>query len=398
MKITHASRALPAAFVAAFLLVAAFFSPAASAVEITEQKLMELSVESVELREAVKRFDADLRAAIEERSESEVMPTIPPLMKAMGDMIDQAMDAGDDEAEAYAAAINWGRDMIMETFPTSAGMPRRDAGSGSAARDVVGVWRLARIVGLPPEKMEGLQQLGFDRDGNAPPGGSDLALFEFREDGTVSGSVDAYEQEYEYEVKTGMVLLTQYGMVEIKMQTQGDGTMKFSTRDGLTLFVARVGASSAPSGDADDVGNMPAFQTGFFMIANKLSGLYADIRGGDESAGAELLIWKRNDKLNQMFMVTNDGDGNFDINPAHSGKYLSPASGKGGPVVQSVQAYRWRLEKQDDGWYKIVDADSGLCWDVKGNSMKAGAPVVVWSVKNDKDDNQKFRFIAMSAE
>jgi hypothetical protein len=127
-----------------------------------------------------------------------------------------------------------------------------------------------------------------------------------------------------------------------------------------------------------------------------MSRLYLDIKGGSKAGGAEAIIWSRPKKgipTNQQFYIKNVGNGNVTIYPRHSKLYLGYATDKGAPIVQLSSKGLWKLIKQDDGWYKIVDTLSGMCFDVNGGSKKAGTNVIVWTTKNSKDGNQKWLFL-----
>jgi hypothetical protein len=142
-----------------------------------------------------------------------------------------------------------------------------------------------------------------------------------------------------------------------------------------------------------------ALADGYYMIQNQMSGLYLDISGGSKDGGAEAIIWSRPKKgipTNQQFYIKNVGNGNVTISPRHSKLYLSYATDQGAPIVQLSSKEVWKLKKQADGWYKIINALSGMCFDVNKGSTKAGANVIIWTTKNSKDGNQKWQFLKVT--
>jgi hypothetical protein len=135
------------------------------------------------------------------------------------------------------------------------------------------------------------------------------------------------------------------------------------------------------------------------MIQNKLSNLYLDIKGATTQTGGEAILWKKPAKktpTNQQFYVKNVGNGYVTLSPRHSKMFLSYATDEGSPIVQMNSEEKWIIKKQNDGWFKIVNRFSGMCFDIYNDLTKPGTNVIVWPENNTNDSNQKWKFIKVN--
>ena len=61
----------------------------------------------------------------------------------------------------------------------------------------------------------------------------------------------------------------------------------------LAVLALGFGVTFCARADAD----------GYYMIQNKLSGLYLDIQSASSESGASLIIWTRNGRANQQYYL-----------------------------------------------------------------------------------------------
>lgn len=129
-------------------------------------------------------------------------------------------------------------------------------------------------------------------------------------------------------------------------------------------------------------------------ILNRGSDKVLDVAGGSAAPGANVQQWSYAGQANQIFRVIDLG-GEVAIIAEHSGMALTvTGSQDGANIVQrewrNTPFQRWRLERVNGNYYRIVNVGSGKSLDVAGQSRANGANVQQWSYA--RQENQEWRF------
>ena len=126
--------------------------------------------------------------------------------------------------------------------------------------------------------------------------------------------------------------------------------------------------------------------TGVYYLRVRIGGLdrVLDISGGSTASGANAQIYTKNGSAAQRFLLDYAGDGYYRIVNLQSGKALDVAGGSkanGTNIWQYVwngsDAQLWSLEENGSG-YSIVSKASGKVLDVAGGSNRAGTNVQLY--------------------
>ncbi len=127
--------------------------------------------------------------------------------------------------------------------------------------------------------------------------------------------------------------------------------------------------------------------TGVYYLRVRIGGQnrVLDISGGSTASGANAQIYTKNGSAAQRFLLDYAGDGYYRIVNLQSGKVLDVAGGSkanGTNIWQYVwngsDAQLWSLEANGSG-YSIVSKASGKVLDVAGGSNKAGTNVQLYA-------------------
>lgn len=137
-----------------------------------------------------------------------------------------------------------------------------------------------------------------------------------------------------------------------------------------------------------------------YIIATKLDTNYVlDIVGADTADGANLQLWERNSEYAQLFELRKKDNGYYQIINTNSGKALAAESG--GTMdhtnvcqesIGSSNSQYWSLVDAGDGYYYIIEKNSGLFLDVDNAWTENGTNVKLFS-QNEAYEAQKWLLI-----
>lgn len=172
-------------------------------------------------------------------------------------------------------------------------------------------------------------------------------------------------------------------------------------------FTVKSESSSTSSGSSSDSSSNNSGQTiadGVYVIATKLNTNYVlDIADASKDNGANLQLWKSNGTAAQTFKVTHIGNGYYQIVNTNSGKAIDVQNGDtvAGTNVWQYQinnsdAQLWKLVSAGSGSYYIIGKGSGLYLDVDNANADYGTNVKIFD-KNDAYDAQKWIFTKTSS-
>ena len=130
--------------------------------------------------------------------------------------------------------------------------------------------------------------------------------------------------------------------------------------------------------------------------ANIGSNMYLDVSGGSKSDGANVQIWKGDNVDQQKFKVEYQNNGYYKITAVHSKKVLD-VEGAGKSNGTNVDQYTsngtdaqlWKLEDTGNGNYNIISKCNGLYLDINGAKAESGTNVQVY--KSNGSNAQKFK-------
>lgn len=143
-----------------------------------------------------------------------------------------------------------------------------------------------------------------------------------------------------------------------------------------------------------------AITDGTYVIATKLNQNYAlDIDGVGKSNGDNLQLWERNNTPAQSFKVMHLGDGYYRIVNTNSGKAIDAEWGgteSGTNVwqydINDTPAQIWKIVSAGNNSYYIINKESGLYLDVDNAYADSGTNVKLFD-RNDTYDAQRWCFI-----
>jgi len=137
-----------------------------------------------------------------------------------------------------------------------------------------------------------------------------------------------------------------------------------------------------------------------YVIATKLNTNYVlDIAGADTSDGANLQLWERNEQYAQLFELRKNDNGYYQIIDINSGKAL--AAENGGKTehtnvsleqVGSSNSQYWSLVEAGNGYHYIIEKSSGLFLDVDNAWTENGTNIKLFS-QNEAYEAQKWLLI-----
>lgn len=175
--------------------------------------------------------------------------------------------------------------------------------------------------------------------------------------------------------------------VRTTMQTRGySRQLQYVSATGRVLIVSIDGFwTTSPNtvyyGDVD-----LGYSTGaYYKLVNRKSGKVLDVYQANLQDGANVVQWTDNGGANQLWHVTDVGNGYKTLFNKNSGRTLSiwaQDTADGANAVQWVENngddQKWTLVPVGS-YYKIVDLNSGKLLSVLGGSTNDGAQVVQWS-------------------
>ncbi|HET8694477.1 MAG TPA: RICIN domain-containing protein [Aquabacterium sp.] len=145
---------------------------------------------------------------------------------------------------------------------------------------------------------------------------------------------------------------------------------------------------------------------GSFWLKTALNGTsVVDVSGASTADGAKTILYNNTGGNNQKWRLTpvaygpNIADGTYTIKVVDSSKCLDVPSSNVNPGIQlheyscnSTTAQQFVVTHQADGYYKIVNVNSGLGFSVRDFSASSGAAIE--QQNQYSGDNQLFRFVA----
>ena len=123
-----------------------------------------------------------------------------------------------------------------------------------------------------------------------------------------------------------------------------------------------------------------------------------DVEGQSKLNSANVQIWKKSEQKtrNQMFKIEKTEDGYYKIQAMHSGKVLDVFGAKKENCTNVQQyeyngseAQKWQIVDAGNGYVSFVSECNGLYLDIAGASRKNGANVQVY--ESNGTDSQKFK-------
>jgi glucosylceramidase len=187
---------------------------------------------------------------------------------------------------------------------------------------------------------------------------------------------------------TGIATVSSTGLVT--GVAAGTATITVKTVDGNKTAASTITVTSAP----------PTSFPGYYNVIARSSGKGLDVADNSTSSGARL----------QQYDITNGGGNNqrWSFVSAGAGKYyvkvkstqmcMAP-SGTGGTNGEKVQQrtctanseFQWTLTDVGNGYYKILNGNSGKALDVQDNSTANGADIQLWDYAGGT--NQQWRLV-----
>lgn len=137
-----------------------------------------------------------------------------------------------------------------------------------------------------------------------------------------------------------------------------------------------------------------------YVIATKLDTNYVlDIAGADTTDGANLQLWERNSQYAQLFELRKNDNGYYQIININSGKALAAENGGTAEHTNVCQegigasnSQYWKLVDAGNGYYYIIEKKSGLFLDVDNAWNENGTNVKLFS-QNEAYEAQKWLLI-----
>jgi hypothetical protein len=146
-----------------------------------------------------------------------------------------------------------------------------------------------------------------------------------------------------------------------------------------TQSTGGAGMSSVSSGGRPEPG-------GIFELAPRNDpNLRIDVDGGGTQAGATMIVWSKNGKDNQRFILEAHRGDAFFLSPKHSPGVALACHGHGRQVALAAkqQAQAWRIVMNElTGFCTIVEAQSGMVMQLPA-AVQRGQPLVCAPVSGD---------------
>ena len=139
--------------------------------------------------------------------------------------------------------------------------------------------------------------------------------------------------------------------------------------------------------------------SGIYKITT-VCGKYVDVKDGSQDDGAIVQLWEYADVDSQLFNFELMSDSSYKITPIHSGKPLEvrdsshedEASIAQWEYVDGYDCKFWYLRDFGDGWYYIINKNSGKCMDIWYNQTDNGT--VIWQYAINGTDAQAFKLVS----
>lgn len=130
----------------------------------------------------------------------------------------------------------------------------------------------------------------------------------------------------------------------------------------------------------------------YYIKVSKNQNLVIEVADESKEDGAKLKLATKTGNDNQKFKLINMSGDVYVIQCVHSGKLWTSSEKMGAVLTQSISAsddnaYAFRVIKQTDGTYRIMD-NTGLCIGVSDDKMKNGTNIVLGT--EDSDESPTF--------
>ena len=177
--------------------------------------------------------------------------------------------------------------------------------------------------------------------------------------------------------------------------SDGDGA-----EDGVILFGGVLyGVTSGTNPESE--GTIFALNLNFsgpYEIQCVASGLAANVKGGSDTNGAEIIQWPFSGTGNEVWTFIPTSNGYYQINNIQSGLDLAvqnASTAEQAKIVQwsfgSTRDDQWKPELNSDGSYTLYNLKSGLALDDPSGSASQGTQFDQWPT--DGETNQEFDLI-----
>lgn len=172
-----------------------------------------------------------------------------------------------------------------------------------------------------------------------------------------------------------------------------------------------AGVESQSSAEAADLSSYSTLDTGTYFLTSTLSGhRVLDVAGGSMGAGVAIQLYGRNETAAQNIRFVSTApdvppcddfglDGWFTISPMADSACVFDIAGGSSSNGANVQTYAANGTfaqdfkfVYDNGYYCIVNAQSGKVLDVEGGNLCPGTNVQQWS-ENTNNSNQLFSIV-----
>lgn len=128
-------------------------------------------------------------------------------------------------------------------------------------------------------------------------------------------------------------------------------------------------------------------------------GKFMDIKHGSDENGAIAHLWQFADVESQKFYVENVSENLYKITPIHSNKSLEVRDSSFENCAEIAQwdyvdgydCKLWYIYERENGYFNIVNKNSGKYMDVAGNGIENGTQI--WQYEGNDTDAQLFGFI-----
>lgn len=124
----------------------------------------------------------------------------------------------------------------------------------------------------------------------------------------------------------------------------------------------------------------------YYEIVSKGSDKVLSVNKGSKADGANVVCWMRLRNGDQRWLLEpTGGKGRFRLKVEHSGLHLAIGEGKsdelGADVVQSkleegAERFVWNLNHDEDGFVRLVNAESGMCLTLSERGLRNGVNLV----------------------
>ena len=136
----------------------------------------------------------------------------------------------------------------------------------------------------------------------------------------------------------------------------------------------KLGWISGTYGSSSSGETTANLSNGYYIIKSSKDENYVlDVYGGSEQNGANIQLYRRQNSINQGFIIKKENDGYYSVIAMHSNKYMDVANaGKanGTNVLQWISNggdnQRWKIVKTSDGYYSFISKCNGLYLDISG--------------------------------